>query len=370
MSVPPEQFARIAGQINLSELTARLVVVVGIGTVGSQMAKELANSGVGRLCLIDGKQLQEANLARHALSRQYVGMNKAEALTLYLAQEIPTLRVTGLDRHVGDTLTDDELDKLLSGADLIIAATDDREAQRRVGRRALALDIPAIFPGLYENDGGEVFVQSSPHNPCFTCWDAFRRDSAALRGVTALNADTQALVQLAVELCLGVLDGNSVYARRLAPDTGQSRLPQLFVLHFREEVQLDTPDVSWRPNCPGCAVGPSLLTSEHRRRHNTLTNQPVPRASNMPGVRFEPWSSQVEARVRHRSHESRGLLVGLLHLAGMLGSIILFFPAIVVGLGVLVSGPDALHNDNGTVSAAALWVVSVVTWAYSAAAND
>lgn len=255
MAVPPEQFARVAGRLNVSLLATKLVVTVGVGTVGSQIARELANSGLGRLRLIDGDLLEEKNLIRHASPRQYIGMNKAEAMTLYLADEVPTLQAEALPRYIDNSLSDDDLDRLLRDADLIIAATDDRDIQRRVARRALALDIPTVIPALYGDNGGEVFVQMSSHDPCFFCWDGFRQTDERLRGVTALNADTLAVLQLAVQLSLGVLDGESAYAQLLIASGGNPRPQQLFIQ--RRYAALEMGPQQRRQECPMCRVGPA-----------------------------------------------------------------------------------------------------------------
>jgi molybdopterin/thiamine biosynthesis adenylyltransferase len=281
VSVPPEHFARIAGRVNVPLLATKLVVIIGVGTVGSQIARELANSGVRRLLLIDDDRLEEPNLIRHALPREYLGMNKAEAMTLYLAAQVPTLRPTALPRKVDGAMSDDELDQLLNDADLIIAATDEREAQRQIARRALALDIPAIFPALYGDNGGEVFVQRSPRNPCFFCWDGYRTADERLRGIEALNADTLAVLQIAVQLSLGVLDLRSEYARPMAPARNDPRPRQLFIQ--RRFAALEMSPQRRRPDCPVCAVGPALLrrqaaeawdTAERERAQATLQTLP------------------------------------------------------------------------------------------------
>jgi molybdopterin/thiamine biosynthesis adenylyltransferase len=255
MALPPDQFARIAGRVNLELLATKLVVVVGVGTVGSQVAKELANCGVGRLLFIDDDRLDEHNLVRHALPRDYLGDNKAEALAVYLGIAVPTLRPTALARKVDEALSDEQVDELLAEADLIVVATDDRESQRRIARRAFALDIPAVLPALYGDNGGEVFVQRSPRNPCFFCWDGFRDRDERVRGVRALNADTLGVIQLAVHLCLGILDRHSEFHRLLATQPGRAGPPQLFIQ--RRFAALGITDIRRRPNCPSCAVGPA-----------------------------------------------------------------------------------------------------------------
>jgi molybdopterin/thiamine biosynthesis adenylyltransferase len=284
MAVPPEQFARIVGRVNVPLLAAKLVVIVGVGTVGSQIARELASSGVGRLCLIDGDYLEEDNLIRHALPRQYLGMNKAEAMTLYLGGEVPTLLAEALPRYVDDSLSDDELDELFVDADLIVAATGEQDVQRRLGRRALALDTPAVFPGLYESDGGEVFVQRSPRNPCFSCWDSLRTVGEPLHGVTALNADTLLVIQLAIELILGVLDETTQYASLMAVPRNDPRPRQLFVR--RRFARLVIRAVDRLPNCPSCAVGPASSVSTPVEMPSAQPSQPPRQDSNLPEPHF------------------------------------------------------------------------------------
>jgi ThiF family protein len=273
MSVPPEEFARIADRVNLKMLHERLVVVVGIGTVGSQVAKELARNGVGRLRLIDGDRLERANLIRHVLDERYVGRNKAEALAEHLSDSLPSIGVEALPLYVDGSISDEDLDHLLANADLVVAATDDRTAQRRIGTRTLALDVPSIFPALYRDGGGEVVVQLSPAFPCFFCWDGFRTGAERLRAVTALNLDTLDVVQLAGYLCMGLLEPGSSYAELLRPEPGNPP-PQLFV---RNDFSLAFRSLRRRPNCPACSVGPApLRQQEEARRAAENPSAPLP----------------------------------------------------------------------------------------------
>jgi molybdopterin/thiamine biosynthesis adenylyltransferase len=254
------------------------VVIVGVGSVGSQVAKELANVNVGHITLIDGKPLRAHHLGRHALTTEYVDFNKALGMERYFAKEVPTLRVNAVPRDIDQSITDDELDALLKDADLIVAATDGRGVQRRIGRRALSLDIPALFPGLYERNGGEVFVQPGPALPCFLCRDGFRPANEALRGVAATNPDILAIIQLTSQLSLAILDRSTDYRRLLRPERGE--VPQLFVQNGLTLARLPVP---WRRNCPSCAVGPApsqsvaneardeLLSSLARRRSASVS---------------------------------------------------------------------------------------------------
>lgn len=275
MSVPPDQFVRLQGQLNRTELAGKLVVVAGVGAVGSQVAYELANHAVGRLRVIDHGTFKVENRPRHALPIEYIGWNKAEAMTLYLSDQVPGLHAEAIPHEIGDSASDDQLDLWLRDADLIIGATDEREAQRRIGRRALALDIPALFPGLYEGQGGEVFLQRSARQPCFLCWDGWRPSDQAVRGAAGGNADILEIIALTTQIALGILDPTSNYVRRfLAPDRG-ARPPQLFV-RPRAANNLARRTVRRRPDCENCSVGPARVRMRPSRQSNPPTAQQTP----------------------------------------------------------------------------------------------
>lgn len=259
-------FDRIRGQVNVSLLGERHVVVVGLGTVGSPVAEYLAKDGVGSFLFIDGDTYEEVNRVRHVLPYAYLGVNKAEAMRDYLLSEhIPGLQVEALPRFVDDAMSDIELDTLLEHADLIIAGTGETDVQRRLGRRALSLDIPAIFPGLMPDAGGEVFIQTSPESPCFLCRDSWRQRGEPVRGAEALGVEAMPVIQTTIELSLGVLDPNSRYDELTLPDENDQdqRERQLFMLFPGAPRLAET--VERRDNCPSCAVGPSPLNPEARQ---------------------------------------------------------------------------------------------------------
>jgi molybdopterin/thiamine biosynthesis adenylyltransferase len=223
-----ETLARIYARADVDALGDMFVVSVGAGFVGSTIASELVKCGVGHIALVDGDHLEPANLVRHVLGEHYLWANKAEALADHLST-FPGVDVGALNRHIDASISDTELDALLHAADLIVIATDDNGAQRRVAARALALDIPTVIPSLYPEGGGEVFVGLGPGHPCQLCWDAFRRASADVRAVTAISADGLAVIQRTVFLCLAVLTPEGPEARDLAPTADDPRPRQVFI---------------------------------------------------------------------------------------------------------------------------------------------
>lgn len=61
------------------------IVIIGLGAIGSYLAEFLVRSGVQKLYLIDGDEIEAGNVCRHSLSLREVGKNKAEGLEERLA---------------------------------------------------------------------------------------------------------------------------------------------------------------------------------------------------------------------------------------------------------------------------------------------
>lgn len=76
------------------------VVLVGVGSLGSQVAYLLARAGVGLLTLIDPDTLEAANLGRHVLGFDDLGRSKAHALRDRLMHDVPTVQVAAFAKHV------------------------------------------------------------------------------------------------------------------------------------------------------------------------------------------------------------------------------------------------------------------------------
>ena len=260
MSDLDDFFSHQRDRIDVAALQRAFVLFIGAGSVGSVMALEMARAGLGHAGFADGDRLELHNPARHALPLAYVGANKAEALADHLPRTVLGIDCGALPRHVDDSFSDVDIDRLLAPADLVVVATDDRSVQRRIAERANALDRPAVIPGLYPERGGEVFVQLGPENACFECWDLFREEGVEVRGATSINADALRVIQQAVYVSLAVLDPTFAEAREFAPPSGDTRPRQLFVLRPGAPV-LRAP-VTRRPDCPGCSVGPSPLNRD------------------------------------------------------------------------------------------------------------
>jgi len=83
------------GNADLEALRIAKVVVIGCGSLGSPIARFLAEAGVGEIDLIDPELFAYANTGRHLLGSVQVGHNKAAAVALRLQRDFPHSRFAG-----------------------------------------------------------------------------------------------------------------------------------------------------------------------------------------------------------------------------------------------------------------------------------
>jgi molybdopterin/thiamine biosynthesis adenylyltransferase len=274
----------LRGRIDRRRIAPVTFAFIGAGRVGGWMALELARLVPRRLIVIDGGDLETANLSGHPLPADFVGSNKATALACWLEQEVPGIEnITAIPFNVDDSTDDDVIyEDVIEPASVVIVATDKLEVQRRVAGLARLAEVPAIVPGIAADGSGrgEAFVSFSQDEPCIECFDGFRPTDAPVRGAAAVALDAAAAVHLGFSLTLAVLDPTSREAEMLTPLREGGPVPQLFRAWPPGAPELAHPDhgrteVQWRPNCPGCGgrIMPPRSFAQRRRERRQRPQQ-------------------------------------------------------------------------------------------------
>lgn len=102
-------------------LMGKRVTVIGLGAIGSEVAKSLAKNGVGNFNLFDFDIFEIGNSIRHAADLYYIGEKKANVVKQLILRSNPNISVNAY--HV-DVLNDNGLlEKALSESDLCIVLT-------------------------------------------------------------------------------------------------------------------------------------------------------------------------------------------------------------------------------------------------------
>ena len=115
---------RGGGSLDLRE---KSVLLVGCGSVGSELATRLTSAGVGRLTVSDPETFSEDNLYRHVLSVKDIGRLKTVAIEREMALRHPWAEVTSWCKRLERTAESD------SAAAIRLGGDRDRFADGRTG---------------------------------------------------------------------------------------------------------------------------------------------------------------------------------------------------------------------------------------------
>lgn len=142
------------------------VAIIGAGAIGSPLAFGLSQRPEsGEVTIIDGDQVQLSNLARQPwYDAQDVGQGKAALLARRLQPDVAPVRVQAVPRM----LTEDNVDGLLSSADLVMDATDNWETRLIIQDWAARHHRPWIFNSAVRLEGMSTCL--APGGPCLKCW--------------------------------------------------------------------------------------------------------------------------------------------------------------------------------------------------------
>lgn len=200
---------------------SKRVLIIGVGSVGSYISEQLIRSGVGQLTIIDPDLVEYANLSRTVYTLQDVNRPKVLALARHLYNINPSIELQYYQKDI-TMLETDTLIEIFSQSDVVLAATDDPQAQRVINRFAYGKNKPAIYIGLYQGaDGGEVIICLPEKTPCYQCSTSVRHEleinreteisvktdygTGKLEGVVALGADIHHVSSAAVKIILSLL---------------------------------------------------------------------------------------------------------------------------------------------------------------------
>lgn len=149
-----------------NQLSNKHACIIGCGSVGSQIARLLASSGIGKITLFDGDSFEFENLHKHALPVRLLGFNKALSMKVEIERNFPFVEVVKneTDFNLNES---GNLDKY----DIIISATGflsfDLALDKNVRGQS---DVPLLFAwnepyGI----GGHILVNQILSKGCLNC---------------------------------------------------------------------------------------------------------------------------------------------------------------------------------------------------------
>ena len=152
----------IEGQCRLSNST---VLIVGLGGLGSPLALYLATSGIGKLILADGDQVELSNLQRQIIyTTDDIGMNKTDVATQLLNKMNPEISVQTVGR-----LSEKLMPDYVNEADVVLDASDNFETRYAVNRVCRQLSTPLISGAVIRMEGQVSVFTQEKGSPCYEC---------------------------------------------------------------------------------------------------------------------------------------------------------------------------------------------------------
>ncbi len=127
------------------------VILVGLGSLGSEVAHLLAQEGIQAFYLVDGDLLLPGNEARHRAGLVHAGRAKVKVVEDLIREIQPEATVIAHQGWIDEVAT--QLQKTTEGWDvLIVGATGDEATEHFLGDLARDLDVPCVH-GWLELDG-------------------------------------------------------------------------------------------------------------------------------------------------------------------------------------------------------------------------
>lgn len=181
-------YSRNKGILELNILESKRVMIVGLGSFGSQIAIELAKAGVGHFSLFDFDRVELHNLARHTCTTKDLGRLKTDAIYDAILGKNPYAEVERFPININKNIDNGVLDEEVEKADIVICATDNNQSRFNLSEALVRHRKVGIFGrAITRAEGGDVF-RYRPGGPCYCCMVGIGVFNAAEEEITNLES--------------------------------------------------------------------------------------------------------------------------------------------------------------------------------------
>ena len=154
--VRQELFSRFGGLLETDALADSRVAIFGHGSGGSNIAIDLAKSGVGKFSLVDHDRLEVCNVARHYCDLSDIGRLKVQAMADAIRRKNPYAEVSVWPiKAKWDNFK--TVREIVRDVDLVFAATDSHASKLLINKACFQEGRTCIFAGAHRRaHGGQV----------------------------------------------------------------------------------------------------------------------------------------------------------------------------------------------------------------------
>ena len=139
----------------LRSLANKVVTIIGVGALGSEVARQLARAGIGGINIVDCDVVQVGNSPRWILGMSAVGINKVDALSMHIAQNYPSVRCMAINMRIGihqkiniNNLWIDErefMEQLISESDMVIDAAAETNVSGYISQLCINMNVVYVW---------------------------------------------------------------------------------------------------------------------------------------------------------------------------------------------------------------------------------
>lgn len=160
-------YSRSKGLLEVNVLKDKRVMIIGLGSFGSQISIELAKAGVGNFALFDFDRVELHNLARHIATVNDLGRLKTDVMEDAIKGKNPYANVDKFPININEHI--DILESEVEKCDIVICATDNNESRFHISNVLVQKHKIGIFGrAVTRAEGGDVF-RYIPGGPCYCC---------------------------------------------------------------------------------------------------------------------------------------------------------------------------------------------------------
>lgn len=155
------------GEAGQKQLAKKHVLIIGVGTLGTQSSEMLARAGVGKLTIVDRDYVEWSNLQRQQL---YTEQDAIQQIPKAVAAQKKLQEINSeieIEAHIID-VTPVELEQLVTDVDLILDATDNFDIRMMMNDISQKHQIPWIY-GSCVGSYGISFTIHPKETPCLHC---------------------------------------------------------------------------------------------------------------------------------------------------------------------------------------------------------
>lgn len=161
-------YSRSKGLLETGKLESKTVLIIGLGSFGSQISVELAKAGIGNYDIVDFDRVELSNISRHICGVNELGRLKTKAVKDAILVKNPYASVK--THEVDINLNLEKLRNLILKADLILCLTDNNRSRFNVNEIAYNLNKTVIYGrAITRAEGGDIFIAKGNTGSCYCC---------------------------------------------------------------------------------------------------------------------------------------------------------------------------------------------------------